>query len=66
VRKLQNDARKTNRDIAEAVNVAASTSLERIRSLLPRGAIRGALHRAPGHRARFGNNRERPRKRTAS
>jgi DNA-binding Lrp family transcriptional regulator len=41
LRQLQNDARKTNRDIAEAVNVAPSTSLERIRSLLLRGVIRG-------------------------
>jgi DNA-binding Lrp family transcriptional regulator len=41
VRELQNDARKTNRDIAEAVDVAPSTSLERIRSLRHRGVIRG-------------------------
>jgi DNA-binding Lrp family transcriptional regulator len=41
VRELQNDARKTNRDIAEAVGVAPSTSLERIRSLRQRGVIRG-------------------------
>ena len=41
LRQLQNDARKTNRDIAEAINVAPSTSLERIRSLLQRGVIRG-------------------------
>src|SRR5215469_8801532 len=41
LRELQNDARKTNRDIAEAVDVAPSTSLERIRSLRQRGVIRG-------------------------
>lgn len=41
VRELQNDARKTNREIAAAVNVAPSTSLERIRALRRRGVIRG-------------------------
>lgn len=41
LRELQNDARKTNRDIADAVAVAPSTSLERIRSLRERGVIRG-------------------------
>jgi DNA-binding Lrp family transcriptional regulator len=41
LRELQNDARKTNRDIAQAVDVAPSTSLERIRSLRQRGVIRG-------------------------
>jgi len=41
LRELQNDARKTNRDIADAVAVAPSTSLERIRSLRQRGVIRG-------------------------
>ncbi len=41
VRELQNDARRTNRAIAEAVHVAPSTSLERIRSLRERGVLRG-------------------------
>jgi DNA-binding Lrp family transcriptional regulator len=41
LRELQNDARKTNRDIAEAVGAAPSTSLERIRLLRQRGVIRG-------------------------
>jgi DNA-binding Lrp family transcriptional regulator len=41
LRELQNDARKTNRDIAAAVDVAPSTSLERIRALRQRGVIRG-------------------------
>ncbi len=38
---LQKDARRTNRDLAEAVGVAPSTSLERVRSLRERGIIRG-------------------------
>ena len=33
LRQLQKNARATNRAIAEAVHVAASTSLERIRTL---------------------------------
>lgn len=41
LRELQNNARRTNRAIAETVHVAASTSLERIRSLRERGVIRG-------------------------
>lgn len=41
LRELQNDARKTNRDIAAAVAVAPSTSLERIRLLRRSGVIRG-------------------------
>jgi DNA-binding Lrp family transcriptional regulator len=41
LRELQNDARKTNRDIAAAVAVAPSTSLERIRVLRRSGVIRG-------------------------
>lgn len=41
LRELQNNARKTNRDIAASVGVAPSTSLERIRSLRDRGVIRG-------------------------
>jgi DNA-binding Lrp family transcriptional regulator len=38
---LQNNARQTNRDLAEAVGVAPSTSLERVRALRERGVIRG-------------------------
>jgi DNA-binding Lrp family transcriptional regulator len=41
VHELQINARATNRAIAETVHVAASTSLERIRSLRERGVIRG-------------------------
>jgi DNA-binding Lrp family transcriptional regulator len=41
LRELQGNARATNRAIADAVHVAASTSLERIRSLRERGVIRG-------------------------
>jgi DNA-binding Lrp family transcriptional regulator len=41
LRELQNNARQTNRAIADAVHVAPSTSLERIRSLHERGVIRG-------------------------
>jgi DNA-binding Lrp family transcriptional regulator len=38
---LQNDARRTNRDLASSAGVAPSTSLERVRSLRDRGVIRG-------------------------
>lgn len=38
---LQNDARQTNRDLAESAGVAPSTSLDRVRSLRDRGVIRG-------------------------
>lgn len=41
LRELQNDARQTNRDLAAAVRVAPSTSLERVRSLRARGVIQG-------------------------
>jgi DNA-binding Lrp family transcriptional regulator len=41
LRELQTNARRTNRAIAEAVHIAPSTSLERIRSLRERGVIRG-------------------------
>jgi DNA-binding Lrp family transcriptional regulator len=41
LRELQNNARMTNRNLAEAVGVAPSTSLERIRALRQRGVIRG-------------------------
>jgi DNA-binding Lrp family transcriptional regulator len=43
VRELQRDARRTNRDIASAVGVSASTALERTRALRRRGVIKGAL-----------------------
>ena len=39
--KLQNDARMTNRDLAAAVHVSPSTSLERVRALRATGVIRG-------------------------
>lgn len=38
---LQNDARQTNRDLAESAGVAPSTALERVRSLRERGVILG-------------------------
>ena len=38
---LQNDARQTNKALAEKVGVAPSTCLERIRELRSRGVIRG-------------------------
>jgi DNA-binding Lrp family transcriptional regulator len=41
VRELQNDARKTNRDLAAAVHVSPSTSLERVRALRATHVIRG-------------------------
>lgn len=41
LRELQHDARKTNRDLAAAVHVSPSTSLERIRALRATGVIRG-------------------------
>ena len=43
LRELQRDARRTNRDLAEAIGVAPSTALDRTRSLRQRGVIRGAL-----------------------
>jgi DNA-binding Lrp family transcriptional regulator len=43
LRELQRDARRTNRDVAAAVGVAPTTSLDRVRSLHQRGIIRGAL-----------------------
>src|SRR6201994_5026040 len=43
LRELQHDARRTNRDLAEAIGVAPSTALDRTRSLRERGVIRGAL-----------------------
>jgi len=38
---LQKDARRTNKELAEAVGVAQSTCLERIRNLRARGVITG-------------------------
>ncbi len=42
LRELQRDARRTNRDLAEAVGVSPSTALERLRTLRQHGVIRGA------------------------
>jgi DNA-binding Lrp family transcriptional regulator len=42
LRELQRDARRTNRDIAAAVGVSATTALDRTRALRRRGVIRGA------------------------
>jgi DNA-binding Lrp family transcriptional regulator len=41
VRALQEDGRQTNRDLAERLGLAASTCLERVRSLRRRGVITG-------------------------
>ncbi|MFB6723683.1 Lrp/AsnC family transcriptional regulator [Kribbella sp. NPDC056345] len=41
LRILQNDARRTNRDMAAELGVAPSTCLERIRTLRDRGVISG-------------------------
>jgi DNA-binding Lrp family transcriptional regulator len=41
LRELQNDARQTNKALAEKVGVAPSTCLERIRELRARGVIAG-------------------------
>ncbi|MBC8092587.1 MAG: Lrp/AsnC family transcriptional regulator [Pseudonocardia sp.] len=41
VRLLQADGRQTNRQVAAAIGVSPSTSLERVRSLQHRGVIRG-------------------------
>jgi DNA-binding Lrp family transcriptional regulator len=43
LRELQSDARKSNRDVASAVGVSATTALDRTRSLRARGIIRGAV-----------------------
>jgi DNA-binding Lrp family transcriptional regulator len=43
LRELQSDARRTNRDIAAAVGISATTALDRTRALRQRGVIRGAL-----------------------
>jgi DNA-binding Lrp family transcriptional regulator len=42
LRELQADARRTNRDVAAAVGVSATTALDRTRALRDRGVIRGA------------------------
>jgi len=42
LRELQRDARRTNRDIAAAVGISATTALDRTRSLHRRGVIRGS------------------------
>lgn len=42
LRELMQDARRTNRDVAAAVGVAPTTSLDRTRSLRERGIITGA------------------------
>ncbi len=42
LRELQRDARRTNRDLAEAVGVSPSTALERVRALRQQGVVRGA------------------------
>jgi DNA-binding Lrp family transcriptional regulator len=41
VRRLQADARQTNRDLAAALGIAPSTCLERVRALRRRGVITG-------------------------
>ena len=41
VRLLQRDARRTNKDLADAVGIAQSTCLERVRALRAQGVIRG-------------------------
>jgi DNA-binding Lrp family transcriptional regulator len=41
LRELQNDARQTNKALAEKVGVAPSTCLERVRELRERGVITG-------------------------
>ncbi|MHA3701714.1 Lrp/AsnC family transcriptional regulator [Jatrophihabitans sp. YIM 134969] len=40
---LQDDPRRTNRDVAATVGVSASTASERTRALHDRGVIRGAV-----------------------
>lgn len=41
LRELQNDARRTNRELAARTGVSPSTSLERVRSLRERGVVTG-------------------------
>ena len=40
---MQQDARRSNREIASAVGISATTCLDRVRSLRKRGVIRRAL-----------------------
>lgn len=40
--RLQHDVRQTNRDLADALGIAPSTCLARVRALRDRGVIRGA------------------------
>jgi DNA-binding Lrp family transcriptional regulator len=42
LRLLQQDARRSNRDVAAAVGVSPTTALDRTRGLFRRGVIRGA------------------------
>lgn len=42
LREMQEDARKTNREMAYAVGISATTCLDRVRSLRSRGVIEGA------------------------
>jgi DNA-binding Lrp family transcriptional regulator len=41
IRRLQSDARLSNRELARQIGIAPSTCLERVRSLARRGVIRG-------------------------
>lgn len=41
LRLLQRDARQTNKDLADAVGIAQSTCLERVRALRAQGVIKG-------------------------
>lgn len=41
IRELQDDARRTNRELAASVHVSPSTSSERVRALRATGVIRG-------------------------
>jgi DNA-binding Lrp family transcriptional regulator len=41
LRLLQRDARQTNKDLAEAVGIAQSTCIERVRALRSQGVIKG-------------------------
>jgi DNA-binding Lrp family transcriptional regulator len=41
IRELQDDARRTNRELAAAVHVSPSTSSERVRALRATGVVRG-------------------------
>ena len=42
IRRLQSDARQSNRDLARALGIAPSTCLERVRALRERGVITGS------------------------